>query len=76
MNDKEMTFSEWWRGLAPTEKDRVSIELSAACNVSLATVRSWGIGYRTPRTRCQDIVAEFIRSETHEEVSPDTLFPN
>lgn len=76
MNNERMTFTEWWRGLTPTEKDKVSIDLSAACNVSLRTIWAWGVGYRTPRLRCQDIVAEFIRTETNEAVTPETLFPS
>lgn len=70
-----MKFTEWWAEMPSTEKDRVSIELAAACNVSLGTVKSWGFGYRTPRARCQDIIAEFIRSEINDEVTPETLFP-
>lgn len=68
----EYSFSTWWKQLPSDERDRVAIDLSKACNVSLVAVWSWGQGYRTARVRLQPVIAEYLRSKG---VNCQTLFP-
>lgn len=70
------TFIEWWKGLTDPEKDRVSIALSADCNIALSTVRSWGYGYRKPKVRSQNIIVQYLRENEGLNVARETLFPS
>ena len=65
----EKTFVDWWKSLSPTEKDELAIALSRECNTALATVQSWGLGYRSPKARSQEIIALYMNTDCK------TLFP-
>jgi hypothetical protein len=70
----EKSFVNWWKNLTPTEKDDTAIALSRKCNTALSTIQSWGLGYRTPRTRSQDIIVNFLAAKGIE-TSCKILFP-
>lgn len=70
----EKTFVDWWKSLTPAEKDEVVIELSRECNAALATVQSWGFGYRRPKIRSRDIIVNFFTAKGIE-TNSKTLFP-
>lgn len=70
----KMSFVDWWKSLTPTEKDETAITLSRECNTALATVQSWGLGYRTPKARSQAIIVNFF-SDKGIETDCKTLFP-
>lgn len=72
----EKSFVEWWKGLSSTEKDDVAIALSRECNTALATVTAWGLGYRTPKARSQELIANYLKSARNIETECSTLFPN
>lgn len=65
----EKTFVEWWKDLTPNEKDTTAIALSSKCNTALDTVKSWGLGYRRPKARSQEIIAAYLNTQK------DKLFP-
>lgn len=69
------TFTEYWQTLAAPERDNTAIALSSKCNTALSTVLSWGLGYRTPKVRSQEIIAKYLASKG---LATDvkTLFPN
>jgi hypothetical protein len=69
MEKFEKSFIEWWKSLTPSEKDKAAIALSRECNTALATIQSWGLGYRTPKARSQSIIAKYLKADTK------TLFP-
>lgn len=69
------SFVEWWKSLTPTEKDEATIALSRECNTALATIQSWGLGYRTPKARSQDIIVNFFAVRGIE-TDCKTLFPD
>lgn len=70
------TFVEWWKGLTPPERDEVAIALSRKCNTAIATVNSWGLGYRTPKARSRAIIADYLKISLNVETESNTLFPN
>lgn len=70
----EKSFVDWWKSLTPTEKDEAAIALSRECNTALATIQSWGLGYRTPKARSQDIIVNFLTAKGVE-TDCKTLFP-
>lgn len=70
----EKSFVDWWKSLTPTEKDEAAIVLSRECNTALATIPSWGLGYRTPKARSQDIIVNFLTAKGIE-TDCKTLFP-
>lgn len=70
----EKSFVDWWKSLTPTEKDEAAIVLSRECNTALATIQSWGLGYRTPKSRSQDIIVNFLTAKGIE-TDCKTLFP-
>lgn len=59
----EKTFIEWWEELPPNERDRATSDLSWRCHVSLAAVKSWGLGYRVPRGRLHSLIADYMQSK-------------
>jgi hypothetical protein len=69
------TFVQWWKSLPPTEKDNAAITLAGDCNTALSTVQSWGLGYRNPKTRSQEIIVKYFAAKG---IVTDckTLFPN
>lgn len=71
----EIPFTDWYKNLKPKEKDEMDIILSGMCNVSLATVRAWGLGYRTPKSRSQERITEYFKGQN---IYADsiTLFPS
>ncbi len=71
----EKTFVEWWKSMTPSEQDRICIIISDKCNTALSTVRSWGSGYRTPKSRSQDIIVSYLK-ENNIKADCETLFPN
>lgn len=73
---ENQTFTEFWGSLTPTEKDELSIALSDKCNSALSTVKFWGLGYRTPKERSQEIIARHIKDTRGYETDCKTLFPN
>lgn len=72
----DKTFTEWWESLTPEEKDSVAIDLSDKCNTALSTVRFWGYGYRTPKSRSQEIIVNYLKSSKKINTDRQTLFPN
>lgn len=58
MHDK--TFVSWWKDLTPAEKDSVAIALANDCNTALFTVQAWGLGYRNPKKRSQEIIVKYL----------------
>lgn len=70
----EKSFVDWWKSLTPTEKDEAAIVLSRECNTALATIQSWGLGYRTPKARSQGIIVNFLTTKGIES-DCKTLFP-
>ncbi len=69
------TFTEWWQGLGPAERDQITVGLAEACKVSLITVQSWGRGYRVPRLRVQETITEYVHMSGMPAATPQTLFP-
>lgn len=67
-------FVEWWNLLTPTEKDDTAIALANECNAALSTIRSWGLGYRKPKARSQEIIVKYFNS-IGIETDSITLFP-
>lgn len=68
-------FTQWWNSLAAYDKDNTAIELARSCNVALNTVKSWGLGYRVPKSRSQDkIVSYFLSKGIQTDIK--TLFPH
>lgn len=70
----EKSFIDWWKSLSPAEKDEAAIVLSRECNTALATIQSWGLGYRTPKARSQDIIVNYL-SAKGVDTDCKTLFP-
>lgn len=69
MENFKKSFVDWWKSLSPAEKDEAAIALSRECNTALATIQSWGLGYRTPKARSQAIIAKYLNTDCK------TLFP-
>lgn len=69
------TFVDWWKCLSPTEKDETAVALSRKCNTALATVQSWGLGYRTPKARSQRIIVTYLSAKGID-ADCTTLFPS
>ncbi len=55
-----MTFTGWWKTLSASERDNTAIALSSECNTALSTVQWWGLGYRTPKARSQEIIVKYF----------------
>lgn len=68
------TFIEIWKSLPPSEKDNTAVTLASECNAALATVQSWGLGYRTPKARSQEIIVKHFASKGVT-TTAKTLFP-
>lgn len=68
------SFSEWWKSLKSNEKDEAAIILSEECNAALSTVQAWGLGYRTPKQRSQELIVKYFRANDIETDSL-SLFP-
>lgn len=60
---KAVVFTEWWKTMTPMEKDRMSVELSDACNVAIFTVVSWGRGYRNPKERSKQTIKKYLETK-------------
>jgi len=60
---QNITFKQWWKSLTASEKDNTAIALSAECNAALTTVQFWGLGYRTPKTRSQEIIVKYLATK-------------
>ena len=74
MENFKKSFVDWWKSLTPTEKDEAAIALSRECNTALATIQSWGLGYRTPKARSQGIIVNYLTARGIE-ADCKTLFP-
>jgi len=74
MENSKHTFTEWWKTLSPAERDETAIELSQKCNTALNTVLVWGLGYRKPKARSQDIIVSYFQTKGIRTDSK-TLFP-
>ncbi|PZP47068.1 MAG: hypothetical protein DI598_11440 [Pseudopedobacter saltans] len=71
----DITFTEWWKTLPPGEKYNVAMYLAKECNTALSTIKTWGLGYRTPKSRSQDIIVKFLTSKGLQS-DTQTLFPS
>lgn len=69
-----ISFVEWWKSLTPSDKDETAINLARECNAALSTVQSWGLGYRTPKARSQQIIVKYFNS-IGIDADINTLFP-
>lgn len=75
MELQDKSFTDWWKSLEPAERDTAAISLSAQCNAALSTIRAWGLGYRKPKSRSQNLIVKYLAAKGMATDS-QTLFPN